>query len=410
MPPIKPFETYKWRWLSVQPSEGLLRAPVFLGVLRALARQEGEPFSSYALKQDLVRVQEQTKSTVNLARDTDRNLFRNSGQYWKGTGLIKPRSGIIELTGLGRRVASGAITNDEFASLIISNTVLPNPLTYASSEMRKWKDAELRIKPFEIILNTLNQLRNSYGSIQGFITPNELIKIIIPLAGEKASIERITNNIIAYRNNRLPLTNWPDCAPAANDKRLAREFLLFLEYFGVCQVESHAGGSADAKFSLAGVEIIDYVTDGEQSFFENSELENASISEAQASNIPLIIERTRTLVSLLSRPSQARFRRDVLSSSKGLCIITNEQTPQVVEAAHIIPVKEGGSDDVSNGLCMRVDIHRLYDAGKIRIKPDGQLVLSESIRGAVSYSNFPPSIKVPSYVDINKLSWRHEYL
>ncbi len=41
--------------------------------------------------------------------------------------------------------------------------------------------------------------------------------------------------------------------------------------------------------------------------------------------------------------------------------------------AHIIPVGHGGTDAVGNGLCMRVDIHRLFDNGKIRIAPDGEV-------------------------------------
>lgn len=410
MPPVKPFDTYKWRWLSVQPSEGLLRAPVFLGVLRALARQEGQAFSSENLRQDLRRVEEQTASSVTLARHTERNLFRNSGQYWKGTGLLKPKSGVIELTDLGHRIASGYITNDEFASLMISNTVLPNPLTYSAAEVEKWRSADLRIKPFEVILDTIAELRRNYGLEQGFITPNELIEIIIPLAGTKSSIPAISENLYNYRNDNLSMIGWPNCAPEANDKRLAREFLLFLEYFEVCQMEDTNEGNYEAKFSLGSNEIIDYVSDGGQSFFEDAKFLGESIARAQSSNIPLIIERTRTSVNVLSRPNQSRFRREVLSAGANSCLLTNECTRQVVEAAHIIPVREGGTDDVSNGLCMRVDIHRLYDAGKIRISRDGSIILNESIREAVSYSDLPSAVKIPNYIDVNNLTWREQYM
>ena len=410
MPPSKPFDTYKWRWLSVQPSEGLLRAPVFLGVLRALARQEGEAFSSESLRQDLRLVEKQTASSVTLARTTERNLFRNSGQYWKGTGLLKPKSGVIELTDLGHRIASGNITNDEFASLMISNTVLPNPLTYSAAEVLKWREADLRIKPFEIILDTVAELRRGYGLGQGYVTPNELIAIIIPLAGAKASCPEIAENLVNYRSGELSIIGWPNCAPAANDRRLAREFLLFLENFEVCQVEETVGGNYEAKFSLTSSEIIDYVSDGEQSFFEDADLLGASIAQAQSSNIPVIIERTRTSVSVLSRPNQSRFRREVLSAGANSCVLTNERTRQVVEAAHIIPVREGGTDNVSNGLCMRVDIHRLYDAGKIRIMHDGEIILSESIKDAVSYSGLPKAVAIPDYIDVNNLMWRQQYL
>ena len=87
MPPRKPFPSFKWRWLSVQPTEGLLIAPVFLGVLRALEQFEGEPYSSEHLHNELKRVKAETRTNIDLARTPARNLFRNSGQYWRGTGL-----------------------------------------------------------------------------------------------------------------------------------------------------------------------------------------------------------------------------------------------------------------------------------------------------------------------------------
>lgn len=75
--PIKPFPTYKWRWLSVQPTEGLLIAPVFLGVLRALRKNQGSGYSAEVLKKDLQTVQEGTETNVTLARSPERNLLNS---------------------------------------------------------------------------------------------------------------------------------------------------------------------------------------------------------------------------------------------------------------------------------------------------------------------------------------------
>jgi hypothetical protein len=88
--PVKPFDTYKWRWLSVQPTEGLLKPAVFLGVLRALDKCEGLRPSNQSVYDALLLVEQETQSSVSLARDLDLNLLRNSGQYWKGTGLLNP--------------------------------------------------------------------------------------------------------------------------------------------------------------------------------------------------------------------------------------------------------------------------------------------------------------------------------
>lgn len=42
----------------------------------------------------------------------------------------------------------------------------------------------------------------------------------------------------------------------------------------------------------------------------------------------------------------------------------------MLEAAHIVPVAEQGSDDPSNGILLRADLHRLFDNGLMAINPD----------------------------------------
>ena len=173
--PVKPFPSYKWRWLSFLPSEGLLEASVFLVVLRVLQDHEGEPYSSIGIYNDLQRVQDDTKADVTLARDPTRNLFRNSGQYWRGTGLVSRKQGKLQLTELGRDVAQGRISRDDFVALMVRNTILPNSLTYNPMELQRWRNAGLRIKPFEIILALMNRLGTNFGLAQAFLTPDELI-------------------------------------------------------------------------------------------------------------------------------------------------------------------------------------------------------------------------------------------
>ena len=86
--PTKPFANYKWRWAVYTPTESLNDPPVFLGILRVLRLNEFLKFSSPEVNNGLSIVQTETESTVNLVRSTDRNIFRNSGQYWKGLGML----------------------------------------------------------------------------------------------------------------------------------------------------------------------------------------------------------------------------------------------------------------------------------------------------------------------------------
>lgn len=408
MTPQKPFSTYKWRWLSVTPSEGLLETPVFLGVLRALHRNEGETYSSASLYNDLKRTKLETSTNINLARSRERNLFRNSGQYWRGTGLLLPTRGEIELTPLGRQVASGRITQDEFTTLMIRNTVLPNPQTYSPSEVKKWREADIRIKPFELVLSVMNFLGMT-DIRAAYLTPNELIKIVIPMAGAKSQESIIADYILAYRKNKLDISSWPDCAPGANDPRLAREFLLFLSNFGVCRVDD-SESRYDQKFIIEEVLSDGFLSDERTSLIEDKSQVEEELVASRESQIPAAIERRRVATYVLQRSQQGRFRRDVLEAYVDGCILTNEKTPDVIEAAHIRPVQYNGNDDVGNGFCMRVDIHRLFDKGKIRISPDGSVTLHEQIDSAVSYRDLPKKVEFPQSICLEHIQWRERYL
>ena len=72
-----------------------------------------------------------------------------------------------------------------------------------------------------------------------------------------------------------------------------------------------------------------------------------------------------------------------------------EATREVLDAAHLRPVKEGGEEFVKNGFILRTDIHRLYDRGLFFIRPeDGTLVidkrsLSKHYKQLLSHSQLP---------------------
>lgn len=410
MIPTKPFPSYKWRWLSVQPSESLLLAPVFLGVLRALNRHEGEPFSSLTLKDDLRIVGQQTKSPVRLNRSPDRNLFRNSGQYWRGTGLLVPQSGVIELTDFGKRVASGAVTQNEFVSLMIQQTVLPNPATYSLAEIARWNNAGLQIRPLKLILEVLEALGRSGGLAAASLNNDELVRVVIPLAGTMSAPAVIADCVRKYRRKTLNITGWPDCAPAANDWRLAREFLLFLANFGVLRQQS-VGSRDERRFELVELFDVDAVTDPiVSSIFEGDEDADEAIVEIQHSDLPSIVARQKAFVSYLGRAGQGLFRSKIMSAYSGKCLLTGEQIPNVLEAAHIVPVKQNGADVEDNGICMRVDLHRLFDSGNLIIMADGSLKKSEVLASSPNYQFLPEGVTIPPFVNRANLQWRVDYL
>lgn len=251
--PVKPFADFKWKWACLQCTEGLNDPVVLLGVLSRMRKLEpmGLKYSSDEFAQELVDLSNDVKDSVgiDLARRTGkRNLIRNSGQYWRAVGLIEPgeRSGRIALTDFGRKVADHDISQTEFAAITIQTFKLPNPQIQGEDECGRWIEHGLILYPLRLLLQIILKL-SSLG--QGYITTEELVKIIIPLSGCKAEVQDYVNFILWYRAGEITLIGWPDCCTGANDMRIAREYLLFLSNYGYLNAKSD-GNRMDEQYSL----------------------------------------------------------------------------------------------------------------------------------------------------------------
>ena len=75
------------------------------------------------------------------------------------------------------------------------------------------------------------------------------------------------------------------------------------------------------------------------------------------------------LVAKRVRKYQAKFRKAVLSEYNSTCCITGETMEKVLQAAHVIPHSEGGSNETANSMLLRSDIHNLFDGGLLDIDP-----------------------------------------
>ena len=97
------------------------------------------------------------------------------------------------------------------------------------------------------------------------------------------------------------------------------------------------------------------------------------------------LRRTGKPQVITPRLGQGSFRLAVLDAYDGACAVTNEHSLPVLEAAHIRPWGEGGRHELSNGLPLRRDIHRLFDLGFVTVKPDLHFAVSPALRDA--YAN-----------------------
>jgi hypothetical protein len=404
-PPIKPFPTYKWRWATFQPTESLNDPPVFLGVLRVFEHFQNYAPSSIEVLEGLRVVQKETKSSVDLVRTQERNLIRNSGQYWKALGLLEETPGRILVSPFGRLLASGKITQIEFAITVVKTFELPNKRIV--DDTSDWDKASLKIKPLELILDILAKLNISYGSKEAFITPAELVKIIIPLAGDKAPLQDYCDAIVQFRSGKLDINKWPDCAPNSNDKRMAREFLLFLSNYGFCTIIQTSNKNENEKYFLSNISK-EEVAELLKLKIIPPELDKV-VRLIRETQIPANVERKRVSREVLERPFQNVFRKNILTAFESKCIITGATIENVLEAAHIIDVKYHGSDKIENGLCLRSDIHQLFDSRHLKLLPSGIIILSEVALLKNNYSSLPKQVEIPSFINKDNLFWRNQY-
>lgn len=80
------------------------------------------------------------------------------------------------------------------------------------------------------------------------------------------------------------------------------------------------------------------------------------------------------------RLGQASFRLAVLEAYQQRCAVTGERSLPVVDASHIRPFAAGGPHEVSNGLSLRRDVHRLFDLGFVTIQADLTFAVGDSLR------------------------------
>lgn len=118
------------------------------------------------------------------------------------------------------------------------------------------------------------------------------------------------------------------------------------------------------------------------------------------------------------RLGQGAFRVVVTDAYRRRCAITGESTLPVLEAAHIRPFAKSGVNEVSNGMLLRSDFHKLFDAGLVTVTPELRVEVSPQIKeqwfnGRLYYrlhgttlSNLPQELA--NHPNENFLRWHNE--
>jgi putative restriction endonuclease len=117
------------------------------------------------------------------------------------------------------------------------------------------------------------------------------------------------------------------------------------------------------------------------------------------------------------RLGQGGFSLVVADAYEKRCAVSGERTYPVLEAAHIVPVSQGGHHTPQNGLLLRSDIHKLFDRGYVTIRPNGEFAVSTRLRddwqnGRIYYDLDQRPIRLPNSEalrpDRKALEWHND--
>jgi predicted restriction endonuclease len=95
--------------------------------------------------------------------------------------------------------------------------------------------------------------------------------------------------------------------------------------------------------------------------------------------------RRRVYRQIVARRRQAGFRAALLEAYRGRCAVTGFDAAAALEGAHLRPYRGPDSNDVTNGLLLRADIHTLFDLGLLAPDPVTRTVMVSKLLAGTRY-------------------------
>jgi len=106
--------------------------------------------------------------------------------------------------------------------------------------------------------------------------------------------------------------------------------------------------------------------------------------------------KVKVWAQIVRRQGQGQFRNQLLRAYDGKCCITETAEETVLDAAHIRAYNGPSTNDVTNGLLLRTDLHALFDLNKLGIEPETYLVhIHKSITDPYYRSLERTQIRIP---------------
>lgn len=107
-------------------------------------------------------------------------------------------------------------------------------------------------------------------------------------------------------------------------------------------------------------------------------------------------ERTIKVAELVQRVGQQLFRKDLIRAYDGACAMSSCDVLPALQAAHISAYRGPKSQCASNGMLLRADLHLLYDAHMISVRPDSMKIeIADSISDSAYVDLAGKQITIP---------------
>ena len=157
---------------------------------------------------------------------------------------------------------------------------------------------------------------------------------------------------------------------------------------GVAKLERHGGASGLVEYIRAQHSLETPAGSSRATEDEIDRLSDELSEEGEFDPTSEADGRERVLASIVRRRGQPAFRRALLEVYQGRCVISGCAVESILEAAHICPYRGPTTNDTSNGLLRRADIHTLFDLHLLKISPEDQTVVLDPSLMDSEYSDF----------------------
>lgn len=169
----------------------------------------------------------------NLKINTEGSVFRNKARLFSSFYICVPpdllketgEDKVVMLTGFGKALADGRVSEKEFYDFIIRKFAYPHR---SFSDYAEWVELGVVIRPFVAILSTLVELFKNEGKEAAYLTAYEVYKFIQPCTDK--NYKKVAETIASTRKQDVEIEKL--------DIRKINEMFAFLSIAGYVYIDS----------------------------------------------------------------------------------------------------------------------------------------------------------------------------